>query len=882
MLLAGSFIALNTASAAIIPGKCTESDFFYEEHHYIVRSISIETINLTNPLEFLFRLKPRLQTEFAQVKAKLPLKEGSEFSDAIYSQGLNILNSEFGELDPGVRIKVAYQAPRLRNCDDLSSPRSLDVVYRIYIADYRAYNSHTFEGYLSDITRSLLPGKISQEKGKLLPQPFAGYNSSRDLFAGARGAFNATAAQMGFNKLDFDLSGSQSSADIDVGFVGERNPKAGAIKNLQWRLGYRYANIPGDEIRLKESTALGQFSAATRPRGNNGLVVRFGSSFEFGNSQTDLTSIASMGSVPQTAYGSLKTFVGLTANQGNNTWKASYGLTLGETGKGFRVDYVKHVFDATYKADFLPRPHYPFQLDAQVSAGVIQSSSGRIPVTDRFFGGNAHKEFIQGMDWQINSGPYIRSIPQNTFGLFAPSGSVGGTRFVSANLTVAQTIWKRPAVPDEVGNDPEVRIKLRGQIMSASIATKLSYLTETTQFKQLLERILSSEPPTASIENKDIASILRGIKNVLSSITAKGPNDPVPDIISELDQLIDDTLEQISEIRKSPDIGSVRTLVTGFGPAVPSSIEKIIKGSEDEDIRGLEQLVHELEIMSVADPLKKAAFATLRTQLIDLMKQLDSQSKQVATELEAVKLLGMIPEADLVPAKNRLASLQSTVEEISGLLEGIDQQLSSINPPLAPEKLAITSAAASYAEVSIGAISRARNADTDVSYAALKMLVEDTGKITPAALTGLRQSLITLSDELRSSGLSSQSNSLAPRIATLQQIQSEIKTDLAKVHIPDVELKARRDIAFTGRTLDTIFRRLNLVSFAPVVMADVAWMGPRTSPEFGGTRYGFGPGGRLSLVSVDLTVGYSINPSPRFREGRGALVFSLDIRDLFR
>ena len=37
-----------------------------------------------------------------------------------------------------------------------------------------------------------------------------------------------------------------------------------------------------------------------------------------------------------------------------------------------------------------------------------------------------------------------------------------------------------------------------------------------------------------------------------------------------------------------------------------------------------------------------------------------------------------------------------------------------------------------------------------------------------------------------------------------------------------------------------------------------------------------------SLVNFNVTLGYAVNPCPRFQEGRGAFFFSMDVTDLFR
>jgi hypothetical protein len=39
--------------------------------------------------------------------------------------------------------------------------------------------------------------------------------------------------------------------------------------------------------------------------------------------------------------------------------------------------------------------------------------------------------------------------------------------------------------------------------------------------------------------------------------------------------------------------------------------------------------------------------------------------------------------------------------------------------------------------------------------------------------------------------------------------------------------------------------------------------GPQSAPGYGGVRYGLGAGIRLSIVTFDVTLGYSWNPNPR-------------------
>jgi hypothetical protein len=74
---------------------------------------------------------------------------------------------------------------------------------------------------------------------------------------------------------------------------------------------------------------------------------------------------------------------------------------------------------------------------------------------------------------------------------------------------------------------------------------------------------------------------------------------------------------------------------------------------------------------------------------------------------------------------------------------------------------------------------------------------------------------------------------------------------------------------------------MNLAAVSPVAMFDAAHISPQL-PGVPTMRYGIGPGIRFSIVSFQVTLGYSFNPNPQPTEKRGALFFSMDVIDLFR
>ena len=93
--------------------------------------------------------------------------------------------------------------------------------------------------------------------------------------------------------------------------------------------------------------------------------------------------------------------------------------------------------------------------------------------------------------------------------------------------------------------------------------------------------------------------------------------------------------------------------------------------------------------------------------------------------------------------------------------------------------------------------------------------------------------------------------------------------------------KASSDIAFVNRTLNTLFKDLNIFSVSPVAVFDAAWIGPAKG-ALGGNRIGPGGGIRLELASyVNFTLGYAWNVNRQPGEGKGALFFSIGVRDLF-
>jgi hypothetical protein len=92
---------------------------------------------------------------------------------------------------------------------------------------------------------------------------------------------------------------------------------------------------------------------------------------------------------------------------------------------------------------------------------------------------------------------------------------------------------------------------------------------------------------------------------------------------------------------------------------------------------------------------------------------------------------------------------------------------------------------------------------------------------------------------------------------------------------------AHTELAFARRVVDRLLDEVNVVSVAPAFLLDVVRVGPEpVAPR--GWRIGAGGGIRLSLVNVNLTLGYSFNVGRKPNEPRGAFFVQFQVADLFR
>ena len=186
------------------------------------------------------------------------------------------------------------------------------------------------------------------------------------------------------------------------------------------------------------------------------------------------------------------------------------------------------------------------------------------------------------------------------------------------------------------------------------------------------------------------------------------------------------------------------------------------------------------------------------------------------------------------------------------------------------------------AQSALDALADFESADADQVRGPVHQLVVGFGDLAPPITTSIDTQVKRLQQPLTSAGLVAEAKALLAEGSKLSSLGKEARQVFNKIPLNSIEQQADRDIAHAARSLDVIFREINLIEIAPVVTFDAARIGPAVTPGFGKTHYGVGAGVRFSLVTLDFTAGYSFNLNRQPAEPRGAVILSMTISDLFR
>jgi hypothetical protein len=415
----------------------------------------VTRVDIKNPLGFI---EPWASGSTSLSKG-LRVKSGQKFSisdfDADVEHLGQVLDSQFAS--SAQKVKLDYATGSLEDCDP--EKKTLRVVYPIFTSVVPSLNPPSIEQEGNESQRPATTGSEQLAAPKLSVTPVVGYNQTRATFGGLN--FSGAEGRMQIAGRTEASSNSQSS-NLSL---GSHLASTKLWDNASWSAIVAYDDMPAGAARFKEGKLAGQFSASTREFTGGHVMFRYGAALEGGHQQSD-DPAASVNLTPDSGYGALKLFAGVTGRPRPAAFSASYGFQLGDTFRSSFPLFKKHIVDLGFNYRF-PIPfrgilgdredfkgplsttvHRTIGLETRFTAGLIQDAGGT-PLAERFFGGNQIRPFAQDDSWVIPSDAFIRSIPENRLGAIQDR-SLGGTRFYSANVTLSYTAWGRPFIPKEL------------------------------------------------------------------------------------------------------------------------------------------------------------------------------------------------------------------------------------------------------------------------------------------------------------------------------------------------------------------------------------------------------------------------------------------------
>jgi hypothetical protein len=585
------FLGAASLLAPVVLAQCPD---LHDPAAFSDGSFRVRSIQIRSPIDFFHAVSKSLDL----IKPELPLKEGAVFSASLYSQGTAAIQLALsnGLGSSTRRVKIIVVIGRISSCHVQGALKQVDITYWAVTNDYNAYIAHSLEAAAAEIRAPSTTAARINSDGSFFVEPRMEYNRSLDLFGGSLATIKTSAGP--FDTITFDGGASSSSRLADLELSGAKSPGKTWLDYAQWRLGYKYSDVPAGDARLKQGKLFAQFFAATEPLAGSAIVLRYGAAIDGGNEQSNLSAAAAgAGNMPSTSYGSVKLYAGITAGVGRNSFAASYGLQLGSVRPAVEVDYAKHVFDISYIGRvLLPQPkaatyHRPLTFEARGAGGIIQSS-GDLPVPERFFGGSALQPFIAGDTWSIQSAPFIRSIPENTLN---GGASIGGTSFFSTNLTVSTPVWGRALVPKEVASDPDFAPALNSTLASAQQTLADVYETDSPAFKAAMAAL------------PQLQSALQQLEDELETYRKKAaPPANVDAEIASVEHTDQFAMQLAANVAKQKGVG-LKSLVKGNFSQVTrltkdlGDLESLAPAPETDRIKTLQNSIESLQSAIVND-----------------------------------------------------------------------------------------------------------------------------------------------------------------------------------------------------------------------------------------------------------------------------------------
>lgn len=473
-------------ASAPLAGSCDNLDL--EAAGFKVRSIRID-----DPFLFLPWVKARQRRAADQIRA---LVQGKPFTytDA-GAKAIEIIEREnFLPDTSDRRVKIRVEIVGVQNCVD----GELDLVYRIYSTQIMPVLSGRPEERVRERqepqTSAGQTTVVTPEASPFHFRPIAGYDLTNLLSAGAR--MEVTSHKFWKLPLESVLIEGQGNSRIhyfSAGLEGsfDGSVESGWLAHAQWLLNYTNYRLPTGAGKIKGGYLTAQFAGVTKPFLNGNFTFQFGAALDGGNRQSDLTGVViAPDTVADAGVGTLKLYAGLDARLSRHVFSVSYGLELGSSGPAARVDWRKHIFDARHTFWYSLGNHRLLDVESRFTLGSLQVP-GRVPLPERFFGGNNEEFLIAGDMWQIRANPVIRAIPGSKF--FRTPEGAGSRNFLSYNLTAAYGFWRKTLIPEELIADPDFNSQLQGSLTTVTSTLQNYYASKDPHFAKVVAQLPAAQ-----------------------------------------------------------------------------------------------------------------------------------------------------------------------------------------------------------------------------------------------------------------------------------------------------------------------------------------------------------------------------------------------------
>lgn len=581
------------------PGSCKGIDL--EQAGFKVRSIRIN-----DPFVFLPWVKARQRRAADQINALI--KDKPFTYTAASGKAIDIIENEnFLPDTSDARVKLRVEIVSVANC----TGGQVDLIYGIYSTQIMPVLSARPEARVKEReTPQTAAGQTTVETKDASPfhfTPIGSYDFTNLLSGGGR--FEYTPRK--FFGLPFKsavIKGEASSRMHNVsgaleGAYDSDVEAPGWLAHASWLLNFSHYSLPTGAGNIKGGHLIAHFSGVSKPLVGGNLSFRFGAAVDGGNRQTEAgTLILPPNTVLNAGFGTLKFYGAVDSRFAHNIFSATYALELGSVGPAARVDWRKHIVDARHQFWYSFGNHHLLDLESRFTAGRLQIP-GRVPLPERFFGGNNEEFLIASDDWQIRANPVIRAIPGSKF--FQTTDGAGGKDFFSYNFTAAYGIWRKTLVPEELTTDDDFKSELDGAIITVTSTLQNYYSSKDPHYQNVVSQLPAAQ------------TALTDLKTVVSNAQAARP-DQFPDLFKACTRAVNLGLRRMDQAI-SPTAGDQFSSILSVLDPDDSELLKVTSACQ-RDLNGALQ----------DETLRTATtrFETMRKALTDDFSQIDQAKAQ--------------------------------------------------------------------------------------------------------------------------------------------------------------------------------------------------------------------------------------------------------------